>query len=395
MTDPERDAFDIRPTGEEMLAKVQAEVPTGRGRLRIYLGMAPGVGKTYRMLDEGHRRLGRGTDLVVGFVETHGRSVVAGRVDGLEVVPRRRIEYRGLVVEEMDSNALIARKPTVALVDELAHTNVPGSARAKRWEDVEIIRDAGIHVVSTMNVQHLASVADAVATITGAPVNERLPDDILLRADEIELVDMSPHALRQRMKHGNVYPPDRTKIALERFFTEANLTALRELALRFVARWVEDQVEGTNDGKHLPLINDRVLVLIDDSRASTRAVRRAAALAGALHAVFVGLVVETPDVARRPYDRTRDLRESIDDAVDLGADIVLVEAPDVATGLERIARSRRATHVVLPHREVKGVRRFVERPLADQLLERLPELEIHVVGAETDASGDATHATRS
>ncbi len=170
----------------------------------------PGVGKTYQMLDEGHRRVGRGTDLVVGFVEPHGRPHTIELLDGLEIVPRRRIEYRGVVVEEMDTDAVIAREPTVALVDELAHTNVPGSAREKRWEDVEVIRDAGIHVVSTMNVQHLESVADAVATITGAPVNERLPDEVLLGADEIELVDMSPHALRQRMKHGNVYPPERT-----------------------------------------------------------------------------------------------------------------------------------------------------------------------------------------
>ena len=152
MTDPERDALDVRPTAEEMLARVQAESQSGRGRLRVYLGMAPRVGKTYRMLDEGHRRVDRGTDLVVGFVETHGRTVVAARVDGLEIVPRRRIEYRGLAVEEMDTDAVIVRAPTVALIDELAHTNVPGSVREKRWEDVEVIRDAGIHVVTTMNV---------------------------------------------------------------------------------------------------------------------------------------------------------------------------------------------------------------------------------------------------
>jgi two-component system, OmpR family, sensor histidine kinase KdpD len=239
MRDPERDALDVRPTGDEMLARVRAEGAGSRGRLRIYLGMAPGVGKTYKMLDEGHRRLARGTDLVVGFVEAHGRQHTLELLQGLELMPRRRIEYRGVVVEEMDTDAVLARRPTVALIDELAHTNVPGSARAKRWEDVELIRDAGTHVVTTMNVQHLESVADAVATITGAPVNERLPDDVLLGADEIELVDMAPHALRQRMKHGNVYPPERTQIALEKFFTEANLTALRELALRLVAQRVE------------------------------------------------------------------------------------------------------------------------------------------------------------
>ena len=220
MTDPERDPLDVRPTADEMLARIKSDDVGGRGRLRVYLGMAPGVGKTYRMLEEGHRRLARGTDVAVGFVEAHGRPRTAELLDGLEIVPRRRIEYRGVVIEEMDTDALIARNPTVALVDELAHTNVPGSAREKRWEDVEAIRDAGIHVVSTLNVQHLDSIADAVATITGAPVNERLPDEVLERADEIELVDMSPHALRQRMKHGNVYPPERTSVALERFFTE-------------------------------------------------------------------------------------------------------------------------------------------------------------------------------
>jgi two-component system, OmpR family, sensor histidine kinase KdpD len=384
MTDPERDVFDIRPSAEEMLARVRSETEDGRGRLRIYLGMAPGVGKTFRMLDEGHRRVARGTDLAVGFVEPHGRPHTLEMLEGLEIVPRRRIDYRGVVVEEMDTEAVIGRDPTVALIDELAHTNVPGSPRAKRWQDVELIRDAGIHVVTTMNVQHLESVSDAVATITGAPVNERLPDDVLLTADEIELVDMSPHSLRQRMKHGNVYPPDRTRVALDKFFTESNLTALRELSLRLVARRVEGQMEGTAAGQGLPLITDRVMVLIDGSRASMRAVRRAAALAGALHAAFVALVVETPNDERQPFDRTRDLRETIDDAVDLGADVVRVEAPDVITGLEQIARRRRVTHVVLPHREVRGVRRLVERPLADQLIERLPELEVHVVGARPD-----------
>lgn len=379
-TDPERDAFDVRPTGEEMLARVQAESLTGRGRLRVYLGMAPGVGKTYRMLEEGHRRVERGTDLVVGYVEAHGRPHTIALLDGLEIVPRRRTEYRGIVVEEMDPDAVIARSPTVALIDELAHTNAPGSTRIKRWEDVEMIRDAGIHVVTTMNVQHLESVADAVATITGAPVNERLPDDVLLTADEIELVDMSPHALRQRMKHGNVYPPDRTQVALEKFFTESNLTALRELALRLVARRVEGQLEDTIAGYQLPLVTDRVLVLVDGSPASPRAVRRAALLASALHAGFLAVVVDTPNVAHRSFDRTRDLQEALDDAVDLGAEVVRIDAPDVVTGLDNAVQSRRATHLVLPFHEVTGLTRLRERPLVDRLIERIPELEVLVVG---------------
>lgn len=381
MTDPERDAFDVRPSADEMLARVRAEEDTDRGRLRIYLGMAPGVGKTFRMLEEGHRRVGRGTDLAVGFVEAHGRPHTLELLEGLEIVPRHRIEYRGVVVEEMDTGAVIARDPTVALIDELAHTNVPGSPRAKRWEDVEVIRDAGIHVVTTMNVQHLESVSDAVATITGAPVNERLPDEVLLTADEIELVDMSPHALRQRMKHGNVYPPDRTQVALEKFFTESNLTALRELALRLVARRVEDQLEDTIAGQQMPLVTDRVLVLVDGSPATGRAVRRAAMLASALHAAFIAVVVDTPEVERQSFDRTRDIQEALDDAVDLGADVVRVEAADVVSGLEQVARSHRGTHLVLPHREVGGIKRLRQGSLVDRLIERLPDLELHVIGA--------------
>ena len=381
MTDPERDAFDVRPSADEILARLRTEETDGRGRLRVYLGMAPGVGKTFRMLEEGHRRSERGTDLVVGFVEAHNRPHTLELLDGLEIVPRRRIEYGGVLVEEMDTDAVIARKPTVALIDELAHTNVPGSARAKRWEDVEVIRDAGIHVVTTMNVQHLESVSDAVATITGAPVRERLPDEFLLTADEIELVDMSPHALRQRMKHGNVYPPDRTQVALEKFFTESNLTALRELSLRLVAQRVEDQLEDTIAGQQLPLVTDRVVVLVDGSPATVRAVRRAATLASSLHAGFVAVVVDTPELARQPFDRTRDIQEALDDAVDLGADVVRVDATDLVTGLEQVARSHRATHLVLPHREVTGLKRLRERPLVDRLLERLPEVELHVVGA--------------
>jgi two-component system sensor histidine kinase KdpD len=380
VSDPERDVFDVRPTADEMLARVQAEEATGRGRLRVYLGMAPGVGKTFRMLEEGHRRLERGTDLVVGFVEAHGRPHTLELLDGLEIVPRRRIDYRSVVVEEMDTEAVIARMPTVALIDELAHTNVPGSPRAKRWEDVEVIRDAGIHVVTTMNVQHLDSVADAVATITGAPVNERLPDDVLLTADEIELVDMSPHALRQRMKHGNVYPPERTQVALEKFFTESNLTALRELSLRLVARRVEGQLEDTIAGQQMPLVTDRVLVLIDGSPASLRAVRQAAKLASAVHGALIAVMVETPHVERQSFDRTRDIQEALDDAVDLGAETVRVEAPDVASGLAEVGRSHRATHLVLPHSEVTGLKRLRERPLVDRLIELLPDVELHVVG---------------
>ena len=387
MTDRERDALDVRPTGEEMLARIRSDAgttpSTGRGRLRVYVGMAPGVGKTYRMLEEAHRRLERGTDVVVGFVETHGRAKTAVLLDGLETVPRRRIEYRGVVVEEMDTDAVIARRPTVALIDELAHTNVPGSAREKRWQDVELVLDAGIHVVTTLNIQHLESVADAVVTITGAPVRERLPDSVLEAADEIELVDMSPHALRQRMRHGNVYPPERTAIALDRFFTEANLTALRELALRIAARRVEDQLESLAVDQGLtamPAIADRVAVVVDGAPAGREAIRRAASLAGLLRSELVAVVIDRPTEGG-DWTRERAVREDVEYATDLGAIVVRAAGPDPVAAVAAAIGSRRVTHLVLSHRPTGRLDRLRTPPMTDRLVEALPGVELHLVSA--------------
>jgi len=239
MTPGQQRLDDRRPTAEEMLERVRRKAGAGaRGRLRVYLGMAPGVGKTYAMLMEGRRRKDRGTDVVVGFVETYGRPLTEQAIGDLEVIPRRKIEYKGVTLEEMDAEAVIRRKPEVALVDELAHTNAPGSKHGKRWEDVHELMDHGITVISTVNIQHLESLADIVETITGAPVRERVPDSVVYQADELELVEMSPHALRQRISHGNVYPKERVDQALHSFFREGNLDALRELAVRRVATTV-------------------------------------------------------------------------------------------------------------------------------------------------------------
>lgn len=381
MTGSDLDALDVRPSPDELLERYRSEAVAAHGRLRLYVGMAPGVGKTYRMLEEGHRRAGRGTDVVVGYVEAHGRPLTAALVEGLEVVPCRRVAYRGMVVEEMDPEAVIARHPTVALVDELAHTNVAGSARAKRWQDVQAIRDAGIHVVSTMNVQHLESMADAVATITGAPVNERLPDEVLLDADEIELVDMSPHALRQRMRHGNVYPPDRTVVALERFFTETNLTALRELALQVVARRVEDQLQAV-DHVTLPRISERVAVFLDGGPASGLAIRRAAGVAGRIHAALVA-IVPSPEVRDAlSFDAGRTLREATDVARDLGADIVPLQPGDTDDALTEAVVTVCARHLFLPHTPEGLVARIARRPLAERIGRRLPDVDLHLVMAE-------------
>ena len=369
-----------RPTGDQMLARLAGERKPDRSRLRIYMGMAPGVGKTYKMLEEAHRRHDRGTDVVVGFVETYGRRHTAALLDGLEIVPRSRVEYRGVAVEEMDADAIIARHPAVALVDELAHTNVPGSAREKRWQDVEAIRDAGIEVISTCNVQHVESVADAVETILGVPVHERIPDEVVRAADEIELVDMSPHALRQRMRHGNVYPPDRATIALERFFTDTNLMALRDLSLRFVAGRVDQELEGivSERGLQVGSVTERVMALVDESAECRRALRRAASLASALHAPFLAIAVETPGVGAS-RDRQLNTQANVDYATDLGAEIIRGESADLARGLEEVIRDRRITHLVLVHRPHRGLH-VGRASLADRLLDAVPGLEIHLVG---------------
>ncbi len=369
-----------RPTGDQMLARLAVDQKPQRARLRIYMGMAPGVGKTYKMLEEAHRRHDRGTDVVVGFVETYGRRHTAALLDGLEVVPRRRVEYRGVAIEEMDADAVIARHPAVALVDELAHTNVPGSPREKRWQDVEAIRDAGIEVVSTCNVQHVESVADAVETILGVPVHERIPDDVVRAADEIELVDMSPHALRQRMRHGNVYPPERAVIALERFFTEPNLMALRDLSLRFLAGRADQELEGavSLQGIAIPPVTERVMALVDESPACRRALRRASSLASALHATWIAVAIETPAI-QQSRDRRQNLQANVDYAVDLGGEVVRGEATDLARGLAEVIAEHRVSHVVLAHEPRRGI--GLGRPtLADRLLDAVPGLEIHIIG---------------
>jgi two-component system sensor histidine kinase KdpD len=376
-TDP---AEPGRPTGDQMMARLAVDQKPERGRLRIYMGMAPGVGKTYKMLEEAHRRHDRGTDVAVGFVETYGRRHTAALLDGLEVVPRRRVEYRGVAIEEMDADAVIARHPAVALVDELAHNNVPGSAREKRWQDVEAIRDAGIEVISTCNVQHVESVADAVETILGVPVHERIPDEVVRAADEIELVDMSPHALRQRMRHGNVYPPERAVIALERFFTEPNLMALRDLSLRFLAGRADQELEGavSLQGIDLPPVTERVMALVDESPNCRRALRRASSLASTLHATWIAVAIQTPAI-QQSRDRRQNLQANVDYAVDLGAEVVRGEATDLARGLAEVIAEHRVSHVVLAHEPRRGI--GLGRPsLADRLLDAVPGLEIHLIG---------------
>src|SRR5947209_6971317 len=283
-----------RAAGEQTSSQTGG-YPYKRGRLRVYLASAAGAGKTYTMLNEGHRRESRGTDVVVGYVETHGRPQTQAQLGDLEVIPRKKVTYRGVTLEEMDTEAIIARHPKVALVDELAHTNAPGSKHAKRYQDVEEILDAGINVVTTLNIQHLESLNDLVASITGVRVRETLPDWILDQAEEVELIDISPYALRQRMKHGNIYPPERIDAALNHFFREGNLTALRELALRRTAEKTETQLQEymTEHGiGQLWPATEHVLVGFDARPHSRQVIRDAWRLAHGLHADLIAVSIQ-------------------------------------------------------------------------------------------------------
>src|SRR5690348_12778709 len=270
-----------------------------RGRLRVYLGAAPGSGKTFAMLREGRERVGDGEDVVVGFVETYGRARTVQAVGQLEVVPRLRVPYRGTVLEEMDLDAVLARRPQIALVDELAHTNAPGVRNVKRWEDVEAMRDAGIDVVTTLNVQHLESVKDLVEHITGIPVRETLPDRVLDQADEIQFIDITPEALRKRMRHGNVYAPERVDTALANFFRPGNHAALREIALRLIAQSV-----GRARSVVRPAPQD-VLVAVSGRPSSGPLIRRAARIARRFDGVCTVLCVKEGHSANEEAGRAQ------------------------------------------------------------------------------------------
>src|SRR6201993_4212446 len=255
---------------------------TPRGQLRIYLGAAAGVGKTYAMLGEGHRRSERGSDVVVAFAETHGRPQTAALLDGLEVIPRKKLEYRGATFEEMDLDAVLARRPEIALVDELAHTNVPGSRNEKRWQDIEELLDAGIDVISAVNIQHLESLNDVVEKITGVPQQETVPDAIVRAADQVELVDMTAEALRRRMAHGNIYPPEKIDAALTNYFRTGNLTALRELALLWLADKVDEGLQRYREAHGIHgtwEARERVVVALTGGPEGDTLIRRAARIA--------------------------------------------------------------------------------------------------------------------
>jgi two-component system sensor histidine kinase KdpD len=319
------------------------------GHFRIYLGAAAGVGKTYAMLNEGRRRRDRGADVVIGFVESHGRQHTEDMIGDLEVVPRKKVEYRGSVLEEMDLDAVLARHPGVALIDELAHTNVPGSGKnEKRWQDVLEIIAAGINVITTVNIQHLESIADEVERMTGAPVRERVPDWVVRKADQIELVDSSPEQLRRRMLHGNIYPKETVTRALSNFFRTDNLIALRELALRFLADETDEELlehlrRHESDGVWETC--ERVMVAVSAAPGTDALIRRAARMAARLKGELDVLHVAASD-ATRPGDRgaVEKLRQL---AADVGAHWYQVEGDDPTRAIVAFAQQHQITQIVI------------------------------------------------
>ena len=322
------------------------------GHFRIYLGAVAGVGKTYAMLNEGHRRLGRGADVVVGFVECHGRRLTEELIDGLEVIPRTVVDYRGSRLEEMDLDAILARRPKIALVDELAHTNVPGSGRnAKRWQDVLDILAAGIDVISTVNIQHLESIADEVEHMTGAPVRERVPDWVVRKADQIELVDSSPEQLRRRMLHGNIYPKERASLALINFFRTDNLIALRELALRFLADETDDELLEHLRRRESPVVwetCERIMVAVTTVPGTDGLLRRAARMATRLKGELDVVHVAASDATRptRPEDH-RSVAKLQQLTADLGARWHEIQDDDPARAIASFARRNQITQIVI------------------------------------------------
>ena len=320
------------------------------GHFRIYLGAAAGVGKTYAMLNEGRRRRDRGTDVAIGFVECHGRKVTEQCIDGLEVIPRKKVDYRGTNFYEMDLDAVLARHPKVALVDELAHTNVPGSGRnEKRWQDVLEILDAGINVITTVNIQHLESIADAVEQMTATPVRERVPDWVVRKADQIELVDSSPEQLRRRMLHGNIYPKDKVPQALTHFFKTDNLIALRELALRFLADETEEELLEHLRRQQADTIwetTERILVAVTAAPGTDALLRRAARIAARVKGELDVVHIISGDGAGTPSDR--DKLESLRTlARDVGARWHELQADDPARAIIAFAREHQITQIVI------------------------------------------------
>ena len=380
---PERD----RPTGEQVLAKLHANQ---HARLRIYIGAAPGVGKTYSMLQDAHALRREGIDVAVGFVETYGRTDTDAQIGDLEVIPRRRIEYRSVVLEEMDLDAILQRRPQICVVDELAHTNVPGSRHDKRYQDVLDLLDAGIGVLTAVNIQHLETLNDAVGRVTGVRVRETVPDILLDRADEVVNVDVTVQELRSRLRQGKVYKPEKIEQALSNFFKETNLSTLRELALRAVADEVGDKAAShrQREGLEPALIPERVMVCMSSSTDAPRVIRIGARIAGRLGARWYAVYVETPreTPGRIPPGDRDALQRNIALAESLGATVVRVMADRPADGLIEFAKREGITHVIFGQTARSRWEILLKGSTLNRFLEEVRDAAVQVVPLGESAS---------
>jgi two-component system sensor histidine kinase KdpD len=369
---------------EQWLEK-SAPPPKKEGVLKVFLGYAPGVGKTYTMLSEAGRRLRRGQDVVIGFVETHGRRPIEELVAPLEQIPRRQIDYKGVTFEEMDVDAILARRPGVALVDELAHTNIDGSRHRKRYEDVMELLAANIDVLSTMNIQHMESLAPLVQSITGIPVRETVPDWVLKRAGEVVMVDLTPEALQNRMRRGDIYPLETIERALGNFFRPGNLIALRELALRQVAEEVDRDLSSYLTTKEISRnwgVRERIAVSISSHPNSQYLIARGARLAravdGELYVVYVETSADTND------ERQRSLAANIRFAEELEAKVEHLHGDRVSDAVAKFVKEKRITQVVFGHSATRGWRRYLYLSALSRFLRHSPAVDLHIVTQEGD-----------
>jgi two-component system, OmpR family, sensor histidine kinase KdpD len=364
---------------EEWLAEVSPSEKT-RGTFKLFLGYAPGVGKTYAMLSEGVRRHSRGEDVVIGFVETHGRKAIIELAEKLEAVPRLKIEYKGTTFEEMDVDAIIARHPQVVLLDELAHTNVPGSKHRKRYEDVQEILATKIDVISTLNIQHMESIAPTVHSITGITVRETVPDWVPLMANETVMVDLTPEALQNRLRRGDVYSPEKVEQALHNFFRSGNLNALRELALRQVAEHVDRSLESYMEAKDIDetwAVRERLAVCVSSNPAAQYLIARGARMARRLDAQFYVIYVDTGNDSSP--DRQKSLEANIQFAQDLNAEVIRVRGRNIADAVASVVKDKHITQVIFGRSAVKGFHRLFYLSAVHRFLREAPSVDVHIV----------------
>jgi len=363
----------------------EAAPSTKSGAFKLFLGYAPGVGKTYTMLSEAIRRHSRGQDVVVGVIESHGRKATAELAAQLESVPRRKLEYKGTIFEEMDVDAVLARKPRVALVDELAHTNVEGSKHRKRYQDVLELLDAGIEVLSTMNIQHLESVTPLVQSITGVTVRETVPDWVLKRVDEVVMSDLTPEALQNRMRRGDIYPLERVGQALGNFFRPGNLIALRELALRQVAQAVDRSLEslrakeesGGAESSATAPVRERIGVAISSNPAAqyliSRGARMAQAMDGELHVFYIDMGQDTAETNQKS------LAANLQFAENVGAQIEKVKGTNVAATVAELVRKKHITQMVFGRSATTGLKKYLYLSVINRFLRDAPPIDVHIV----------------